>query len=144
MASSDMAKRLESCKRDLATVMNSQRLVSLKRDVNTANAFDEVTNLALKWLGRIEPFADRIEDDALIPLAVFVDKIVGVDYCFRVDRRSTLCVCGLGDQLVYPRPDFPTAQRLKLGGRYLRPRGGMHRSVPIVAECQHKLYRPVQ
>ena len=83
MASSATVKRLESLKKDLTTVINSQRLVSLRRDVNTADAFDEAAKLALRWLGRVEPFADRIEDGALNPLAAFVDRIASI-----VDRNQ--------------------------------------------------------
>jgi hypothetical protein len=78
MASSNMTDRLEGCKRDLSTVINGPRIASLKRDVNTANAFDDATKLALRWLGRVEPFADRIEDGALIPLAVFAERIASI------------------------------------------------------------------
>ena len=117
MASSDMTKRLERCKKDLSTVIASPGLVSLKRDVNTANAFDEVTKLALKWLERIEPLADRIEDGALNPLAVFVEKIVGI-----IDRKEIQQNETVASALVIAGNQFRTAVPY-LGGEWLEATG---------------------
>jgi hypothetical protein len=117
MASSDTVKRLENCQRDLSTVINGPRIASLKRDVNTANAFDDATKLAVKWLGRVEPFADRIEDGALNPLAVFVEKIVGI-----IDRNQIQQNETVASALVIAGNQFRTAVPY-LAGEWLEASG---------------------
>ena len=74
-------------------------------------------NSQLKWLGRVEPFADRIEDGALNPLAVFVEKIASI-----VDRNQIGPNETVSSALVIASNQFRTAVPY-LAGEWLEATG---------------------
>jgi hypothetical protein len=79
MVSSDLAKRLETARRDLSNVRNMPRFAQISNNKSLTDLFSDAVNLATTWLVRVERARrDALDDPTLAPLVVFTEKIVAI------------------------------------------------------------------
>jgi hypothetical protein len=84
MATNTVLKQLEDAKRDLGSVEMGQNFNPIKSMSSLLTPYNEAKNLALYWLAKADPYRDRLDHNALIPLVSYVEQLVAI-----ADGRGT-------------------------------------------------------
>ncbi len=78
MATDGMRDRLRGVERDLGVIKTSAKFRQLSQNGAINSAFMEADRIARKWLDRVKPFEESMEDSSLQCLAVYAEQIIAI------------------------------------------------------------------